>query len=59
MGFEPESAPGIQHALLGDQATAFVAPLHPSGYHGSLGRRRYRDLTGLKAEAALLRDALG
>lgn len=51
--------PRIVRAPLGGQPTALVALLHPSGYHGSLGRRRYRDFTGLQAEAALLRDALG
>ena len=59
MGGGPESRPpGVVHAL-GGQATALVALPHSSGYHGSLGRRRYRNLTGLQAEAALLRDALG
>ena len=50
--------PGVVRSQIGGRATALVALLHPSGYHGSLGRRRYRDLTGLDAEAALLRDAL-
>ncbi len=42
----------------GRHKTLAVALLHPSGYHGSLGRRRYGDLSGLEAEAALLRDAV-
>ena len=50
--------PQIVLVLLGSQPTAFAALLHPSGYHVSLGRRRYRDFTGLQAEAELLRDAL-
>jgi hypothetical protein len=52
-------APGVVRAHLGDHDFAAVALLHPSGYHGSLGRRRYRDRTGLEAEAALLREAVG
>jgi len=51
--------PGVVRAHLGDHEFAAVALLHPSGYHGSLGRRRYGDRTGLEAEAALLRDAVG
>ncbi len=51
-------APGVVRAHLGDHDFAAVAILHPSGYHGSFGRRRYRDCTGLEAEAALLRDAV-
>jgi hypothetical protein len=50
--------PGVVRAHLGDHDFAAVALLHPSGYHGSLGRRRYRDCTGLEAEAALIRDAV-
>ncbi len=50
--------PGVVRTQLGGQATAAVALLHPSGYHGSLGRRRYGEFTGLEAEAALLRAAL-
>ncbi len=50
--------PRVVTTRLGGEQAALVALLHPSGYHVSLGRRRYRDLTGLRAEAALLRDAL-
>lgn len=50
--------PCVGRATLGGWQTAAVSLLHPSGHHGSLGRRRFGDLTGLEAEAALLRDAL-
>ncbi len=50
--------PGAVRTQLGDRDTPAVALLHPSGYHGSLGRRRYGAFTGLDAEAALLRDGL-
>lgn len=50
-------------ATLGSDARRFVAAMAPelAGWatSRSLGRRRYRDLTGLQAEVALLRDALG
>jgi hypothetical protein len=51
--------PALVRARLGGHDFAGVALLHPSGYHGSLGRRRYRHWTGLEAEAALLREAVG
>ena len=49
---------GVVRTQLGGHGTVAVALLHPSGYHGSLGRRRYGGFTGLEAEAALLGDAL-
>lgn len=55
----PNPPPGVVRTLLGGVSTTAVALLHPSGYHGSLGRRRYGDFSGLDAEAALLREALG
>ena len=55
----PNPAPGMVLTQLGGVATTAVAILHPSGYYGSLGRRRYGDFSGLDAEAALLREALG
>lgn len=50
--------PGVERPTLGGWQTAAVSLLHPSGHHASLSRRRYGGLTGLDAEAALLRDAL-
>ncbi len=55
----PNPPPGVVQAQLGGVTTTAVALLHPSGYYGSLGRRRYGDFSGLDAEAALLREALG
>jgi len=55
----PNPAPGVVRARLGSEVATAVALLHPSGYHGSLGRRQYGKFTGLDAEAAPLRDALG
>jgi len=55
----PNPPPGVVRALLGGVTTTAVALLHPSGYYGSLGRRRYGKFCGLDAEAALLREALG
>jgi len=53
----PNPPPGVERALLVGVTTTAVALLHPSGYYGSLGRRRYCDFSGLDAEAALLREA--
>jgi hypothetical protein len=55
----PNPPPGVVRTHLGGVSATAVALLHPSGYHGSLGRRRYGDFRGLDAEAVLLGDALG
>ena len=55
----PNRPPSVVRAPLGSVTTTAVALLHPSGYYGSLGRRRYGDFSGLDAEAALLQEALG
>jgi len=49
---------GVVRTHLGGVRTTPVALLHPSGHHGSPGRRRYGEFSGLDAEAALLRGAL-
>lgn len=54
----PNPAPGLVGIQLGGVATTAAALFHPSGYHGSLGRRRYGGFSGLGAEAALLKEAL-
>lgn len=49
--------PAVIDATFGGDRTSVVPLLHPSGYHGSLGRRSYRGNLGLAAEAALVREA--
>jgi len=49
--------PTVIEAMIGGHRVPVVPLLHPSGYHGSLGRRSYRGKAGLDAEAALLREA--
>lgn len=51
--------PTVVEAMIGGHRAPVVPLLHPSGYHGSLGRRSYRGKAGLDAEAALLREAVG
>ena len=50
--------PEVVTARLAGHPVVAVPLLHPSGYRASLARRRYRDFTGLEAEAALLADAV-
>jgi hypothetical protein len=54
----PNPLPSVVRAQLGGHETKAVALLHPSGYHGSLGRRHYGEFAGLEAEAALLGETL-
>lgn len=50
--------PAVVIAELSGEGVAVAPLLRPSGYHGSLAHRTYRDQTGLRAEGALLVDAV-
>lgn len=52
------SEPTVVATKLADVHVATVPLRHPSGYHASLARARYRDFTGIEAEAGLLTDAV-